>query len=126
MKHIYYFHVCRNTKSQIMKGEYLGEFEELVLLIVAVHHGKAYGVGIMETLKDEIGRKATISAIHAVLSRMEKKGFVKSYMGEAGNERGGRRKRIFEITSYGAKSLEESKDARASLFNKVPQIVFTK
>jgi DNA-binding PadR family transcriptional regulator len=72
---------------------YLGELEELILLMVALLNKEAYGVLIAEELQRQAGRTITISAIHAVLHRLEEKGFVKSTMGGASSERGGRKKR---------------------------------
>jgi DNA-binding PadR family transcriptional regulator len=91
---------------------YLGELEELVLLMVALLNKEAYGVSIAEQLKSQANRNISISAIHAVLHRLEEKGFVKSRMGGASQERGGRRKRLFNITSYGRNALEELRDTR--------------
>ena len=91
---------------------YLGELEELILLFVALLNKEAYGVSIAEQLKTKAGREVSISAIHAVLHRLEEKGFVKSRMGGASRERGGRRKRLFSMTSYGRNALEELRDTR--------------
>lgn len=107
-----------------MKGTYLGEFEELVLLTVGALYPEAYGVGIMEDIEQETGRSVNISAIHSALRRLDEKGFVKSEMGGATNERGGRRKRIFEITAYGKKALDEVQTQRMSLYNRIPNISF--
>jgi len=91
---------------------YLGELEELVLLMVALLNKEAYGVSITEELKKQAGREISISAVHAVLHRLEEKGFVKSRMGGASQERGGRRKRLFNLTAYGRAALEEVRDTR--------------
>ena len=90
----------------------LGELEELILLMVALLNKEAYGVSITSELKKQAGRELSISAVHAVLHRLEEKGFVKSQMGGASQERGGRRKRLFSITSYGRSALEELRDTR--------------
>ncbi len=100
-----------------MSRIYLGELEELILLMVALLNNEAYGVSIAETLKDQAGRDITISAIHAVLHRLEEKGFVQSKMGGASAERGGRRKRLFSITAYGRSALNELRDTRNSIWN---------
>jgi PadR family transcriptional regulator, regulatory protein PadR len=71
---------------------YLGELEELILLMVVLIGPEAYGVSITEELAAQTGRVITISAAHAALHRLEEKGFVKSKMGGASMERGGRRK----------------------------------
>ena len=69
----------------------LGEFEELVLLMVAVLKEEAYGLAICDEFKNQSGRSATIGAVHATLNRLESKGFVQSSLGGATKERGGRR-----------------------------------
>ena len=91
---------------------YLGELEELILLMVALLDKEAYGVSINEELRKQAGREISISAVHAVLHRLEEKGLVKSRMGGASQERGGRRKRLFNITAYGRSALEEVRDTR--------------
>ena len=105
-----------------MKGTYLGEFEELVLLTVGALNPEAYGVAIMDEIKNETGRSVNISAIHSALRRLDEKGFVKSHMGGATNERGGRRKRYFELTSFGKKALDEAQSLRMKLYNRIPDI----
>jgi PadR family transcriptional regulator PadR len=101
---------------------YLGELEELILLMVALLNKEAYGVSIAEELKKQAGREISISAIHAVLHRLEEKGFVKSRMGGASQERGGRRKRLFSITSYGRSALEDLRDTRNLIWNMIIKI----
>jgi PadR family transcriptional regulator, regulatory protein PadR len=96
---------------------YLGELEELILLMVALLNKEAYGVSITEELKRQADREISISAAHAVLHRLEEKGFVKSRMGGASAERGGRRKRLFSITAYGRNALEELRDTRTSIWS---------
>ncbi|WP_420386403.1 PadR family transcriptional regulator [Roseivirga sp.] len=107
-----------------MKGTYLGEFEELVLLTVGAMYPEAYGVAIMDEIKKEAGRSVNISAIHTALRRLEEKGFVKSNMGGATNARGGRRKRYFELTSFGKKALDEVQSMRMRLYNRITDINF--
>ena len=105
-----------------MKGTHLGEFEELVLLTVGALYDEAYGVAVMDDIKKETGRSSNISAIHSALRRLEEKGFVKSRMGGATNERGGRRKRYFVLTSYGKKALEEAQSMRMKLYDRIPNM----
>jgi DNA-binding PadR family transcriptional regulator len=107
-----------------MKGTNLGELEELVLLTVGILYKKAYGVAVMDEIEKQTGRSLNISAIHAVLTRLEDKGFVKSEMSEPTNERGGRRKKIFLLTAAGRKALEEANELRNELFKQIPKIAF--
>lgn len=105
-----------------MKGMYLGELEELVLLTVGILYPEAYGVGVMDEVEKQTGRNLNISAVHAVLTRLEEKGFLKSKMSEPTEERGGRRKRIFLLTAAGKRALEEANEMRNQLFNQIPRI----
>lgn len=100
-----------------MSRIYLGELEELVLLIVAFLQEEAYGVSIVKELQNQAGRDISISAAHAVLHRLEEKGFVKSKMGGASEERGGRRKRMFRITAHGRNALGELRDTRNAIWD---------
>jgi PadR family transcriptional regulator, regulatory protein PadR len=105
-----------------MKGTYLGELEELVLLTVGILYPEAYGVGVMDEIEKQMNRSLNISAVHAVLTRLEEKGFLKSKMSEPTDERGGRRKRIFLLTAAGKRALEEANEMRTQLFNQIPRI----
>jgi PadR family transcriptional regulator, regulatory protein PadR len=103
-----------------IKGNYLGEFEELVLISVAALVDDAYGVSIMKYIIEETGRNVNISAVHEVLKRLQRKGFLKSKMGGATQERGGRRKRYFLLTVSGRKTLEEAMNLKLQLYKQVP------
>lgn len=105
-----------------MKGTYLGEFEELILLTVALLDDNAYGVAIQNELKKKAGRQVAISAIHSALNRLANKGFVESGLGDATPERGGKRKRLFKVTAFGIKSLEQAKELRESYWTEIPQL----
>ena len=104
----------------VTKGNYLGEFEELVLLSVASLVDDAYGVSIMQYIEQEAGRKVNISAVHEVLKRLQRKGYLKSKMGGATQERGGRRKRFFLLTLSGKKTLEDTMKLKLQLYKQVP------
>ena len=104
-----------------MKGTYIGELEELVLLTVGVLYPSAYGIAVMDEIDKQTGRSLNISAVHAVLTRLEEKGFLKSKMSDPSDERGGRRKRIFLLTASGKRALEESNEMRNQLFNQIPK-----
>jgi PadR family transcriptional regulator, regulatory protein PadR len=101
---------------------YLGELEELILLMVALIGSDAYGVSITQELEEQTGRRISISAAHAALHRLEEKGFVKSKIGGASTERGGRRKRLFQITAYGRQTLQELRDVRNIIWAQLPNI----
>ena len=102
-----------------MKRSYLGEFEEIVLLTVAVMEGGAYGVAITHEIIEQTDRSVRLNQVHAALQRLEDKGMVKSEMGEPTAERGGRRKRLFTVTAYGRRTLQEIQEVRASLWSRL-------
>jgi DNA-binding PadR family transcriptional regulator len=95
-----------------MKQKGLGDFEELLLLAVARLKDEAYGVPIMQMVEKEAKRRASIGAIYTTLDRLEAKGFVRSWLGEATAERGGRAKKYFAITGTGVVALQNAEAAR--------------
>jgi len=105
-----------------MAKEFLGEFEELVLTLVAALKDDAYGAAIAEEIETRMKRDVNLSAVHVTLYRLEDKGFLKSDMGGGTNERGGRRKRIYTITNAGVATLKAMKEARVDLWKLVPQL----
>lgn len=107
-----------------MKGANLGELEELILLTVGILHPEAYGVAVLDELEKQAGRSLNISAVHAVLTRLEEKGLLKSGMSDPTEERGGRRKRIFQLTAAGKRVLEEAQELRTQMYNRIPKVAF--
>jgi PadR family transcriptional regulator PadR len=107
-----------------MKDQSLGEFEELVLLMVAALHDEAYGVVILENLEEKTKKSFNISAIHVVLKRMEDKGFVKSRFGGITDNRGGRRKKFYVITALGKRMLDNQYTLRVDIYKQIPKISF--
>ena len=106
-----------------MESHKLGNLEEMVLLLVGVLYGNAYSVSLVEEYKKQTGNNINISAIHTVLYRLEKKGFLKSRLGESQSSRGGKRKRLFFVTAFGIKTLEELRTIREQLRLQIPEIV---
>ncbi|MGB3851676.1 MAG: PadR family transcriptional regulator [Tunicatimonas sp.] len=102
-----------------MRRSDLGEFEELVLLSVAVLTPQAYSVVVAEELEAQTGRTITTGAVHAALQRLENKGFVNSRMGDPTPERGGRRKRLFTVTVAGSRMVHQVRDVRNRLWDRI-------
>jgi len=107
-----------------MKETKLGEFEEVLLLLVGILGVDAYAFRIAEEFESQTGRAVSIGSVHSTLSRLTDKGFLTSEMSEPTAKRGGRRKRIFEITAYGEKTLRASRDFKMSLWNQFPGFAF--
>jgi DNA-binding PadR family transcriptional regulator len=95
-----------------MKGERVGEFEELTLLAVRALGERTYGVPVQQFVERTAGRPVAIGAIYAALERLEVKGCVRSIQGEPTPVRGGKRKRLFEITPLGMRTLKEIRRVR--------------
>ncbi|HMV07952.1 MAG TPA: PadR family transcriptional regulator [Cyclobacteriaceae bacterium] len=105
-----------------MAKEFLGEFEEIILTLVAGLQEDAYGAAIAEEIETRLKREVNLSAVHVTLYRLEDKGLIKSKFGGGTNERGGRKKRIFTITNSGLAMLKAMKEARVDLWKLVPQL----
>jgi len=106
-----------------MKETRLGDFEEVIMLLVGIlGEDDAYSLKISEEFKSQTGRAVSIGAVHSTLTRLEDKGFLNSEMGKATAERGGRRKRIYSITAYGQRILKEARDFKMSLWRQFPSL----
>ncbi len=92
------------------KTDHLGEFEQLALLAVMRLRTDAYGARIQEELDVIAGRESSISAIYITLTRLEKKGMVRSWMGEPTEERGGKARRYFAVEPAGVVALNEARE----------------
>jgi len=109
-----------------MKGTNLGEFEEIVLLTIAALVNYAYSVAICDELEKSLGRPAKLGVVHAVLNRLEDKGYVKSKLGEATKARGGKRKRYYTVTNGGKAALIKARDLRDQLWSRIPELILNK
>lgn len=107
-----------------MKGAQLGEFEELVLLTIALLYNDAYSVAVMEELGVRLQRPISLGAVHRTMQRLEEKRLVQSQFGESTAERGGRRKRIFIVTTAGEQLLQEARDTRNAMWEDIPKNAF--
>ena len=114
MKHIIIitYSFAKQIKHVRMKGSYLGEFQELVLLAILSLGEDAYGVSIQKAIKETAGRDITRGALHSALSRLEEKNYLDSRFSEATKKRGGRRKKIYEVTASGRNALKHAQQVR--------------
>src|ERR1700722_15319440 len=80
----------------------IGPFEFEILATLLAPPRDAYGLTIRDRIKERAGREVSVGAIYTALERLERKGFVRSWWGEPTEERGGRRKRLYEIRGDGA------------------------
>jgi PadR family transcriptional regulator PadR len=97
------------------KGNYLGEFEQMVLLALLQTRSNAYGVSIRREIQDRTDRIVAIGAVYSALDRLERKGYVSSKDSDPQPVRGGRTKRIFKITRQGNEVLLHSRAMMAEM-----------
>ncbi len=93
----------------------LGEFEHIVLLAILRLGETAYGVPIRAEIAQHTGRDAAPGALYTTLDRLERKGLVKSWLGESTPERGGRPKRYYEVSGKGLRAVSRAQRAFQSL-----------
>jgi len=90
--------------------------EEFVMLSILNLREKAYLIAIQGHLSQVTGKKISLTSAHLPLSRLEKKGYIESKLGEATAVRGGRRKKIYNLTKLGLEALHEYKKIRDELW----------
>lgn len=104
-----------------MKGTNLGEFEELVLLIIGLLGRDAYGAAVIQELELKTGRSTSVGAVHSALNRLLDKGFLKSEYGATSESRRGRRKVYYKLTPAGERALIQTRELRNRLFELIPK-----
>jgi len=104
-----------------MKGDRLGEFEEFTLLAVRALGDQTYAVPVQRYVEEATRRPVSMGAIYAALGRLEDKGFVRSVMGEATAQRGGKPKRLFRVTPVGVKTARELHQVRERIWNAIAE-----
>jgi len=88
--------------------EYLGEFEQVALLALLQLGDSGYGLAIRREILQRTRRSVSLGALYSTLNRLEGKGHVTSWLGEATPQRGGKAKRYFRIEPAGVQSLHRS------------------
>jgi PadR family transcriptional regulator PadR len=102
-----------------VKGDRLGEFEELTLLAIRALEPPVYSVPIHQFLERMTGRDLTMGAIYSALDRLEHKKFVTSTLGPATAARGGKAKRLFAVTKLGVHTLAQLKGTRERIWRAI-------
>jgi PadR family transcriptional regulator PadR len=104
------------------KGDYLGQFELMVLLALMRLEDDAYGVTIANELEQQTGREVVVASVYATLERLQDRGLVSSSLGDATPERGGRAKRYFRITAAGLREVRYARQSLMSLWKGLPEL----
>lgn len=104
-----------------MKGDSIGEFEELTLLSVRALGEPVYAVPVQQFLESQAGRVVSMGAVYAALGRLENKGLLRSAMGEATPQRGGKSKRLYEVTAEGKRAVEQLRRVRERIWRTIEE-----
>ena len=98
------------------KGDRLGEFEEFTLLAVRALGDGTYGVPVQQFVERATGRSVSLGAVYAALDRLEHKGFVRSVLGQPSPTRGGKRKRLYDVTPLGLRTARDLRRTRERIW----------
>jgi DNA-binding PadR family transcriptional regulator len=105
-----------------MPERLLTDFELMLLLAVLRVGEDAYGVPIARELEQTGGRATTLAAVYLALERMRERGLVKSRLGDPTPQRGGRAKKIFEVTPAGLRAVRRTRRAFVALWTGIPEL----
>jgi DNA-binding PadR family transcriptional regulator len=100
-----------------MSQDYLGEFEQMVLLSIMRLREEAFGLAIKDELESTAGRSPSSGALYTTLDRLERKGLLESYAGDSSSERGGRPRRYVKLTPAGQEMLARSRSTLLALWD---------
>ena len=98
----------RSRREYVKDADFLGEFEQVVLLAVLRLGGDAYAVPIRREIENRTHRNVARGALYVTLERLEEKGYLDSWLADPTPERGGRPKRFYKVQPAGVKALEHS------------------
>ena len=86
----------------------LGALEFQIIAVLLEHPREAYGISIMQRLEDRTGKRRSLAAIYATLDRLQQKRLISSWWGEPTEERGGRRKRYYQVEAPGEEAARRT------------------
>ena len=112
--------VIMSYMSSFSEKGLLGELEQLVLLAVMHQSEEAYAVSIRDEIESRTGIALVRGSVYVTLDRLDRKGFVTSWMGEPTAERGGKAKRCFRLTPAGRRALAAAETAVARMRQSAP------
>jgi DNA-binding PadR family transcriptional regulator len=109
-------------REEMRKGEYLGNFEFMLLLALLRLGDDAYGVTIAQELEQQTNREVVVASVYATLERLQERGLVTSRLGDSTPERGGRAKRYFRITPAGIREVRVARRSLMNLWKGLPEL----
>jgi DNA-binding PadR family transcriptional regulator len=110
--------MCYNVR---VKGDQIGEFEELLLLAVLAMAETPCVVPIQQYLERATARHVSLGAVYAGLDRLDRKGLVTSSFSDSTPVRGGKRKRVFEVTRQGLRTAQAVRRVRDAIWKLIEE-----
>lgn len=104
-------------------SEYLGEFEQMVLLAILRLGDDAYGLAIRRELERVAERRPSSGALYTTLDRLEKKGHISTAPGESSDARGGQPRRYVTVTAQGQDALAHSRSRLLALWDGIEGVL---
>ena len=96
--------------------------EELFMLAIWRLQGNAYAVTIRETVNTLTGKSWSFGATFVTLDRLVKKRYLTSFLSEPTQKRGGRAKRMYQLTREGIKALLDIKKLEEKIWDDIPEL----
>ncbi|MCW5981948.1 MAG: PadR family transcriptional regulator [Bryobacteraceae bacterium] len=93
----------------------LGEFEYLLIAAAVKLGDDAYGATIKQEIERATGGRCSLGALYTTLDRLEEKGLIRTRMGGATPRRGGRSRRMVQVTRRGMQAAAGFYEAVASV-----------
>lgn len=84
--------------------------------------GDAYSVTVKEELRELVGKNPALGTISVTLSRLEKRGLLASRLEDGSQQRLGRPRRLFRLTSLGARALNQVHQLHQRLWDGIEQV----
>lgn len=97
-------------------AETIGNFEQAVLLSVLRLGGEAYSRAIVDEVASRMDRHVAVGAVHVTLVRLERKGMLKSVIGDGTPARAGRPRRYYTLARQGVRALRDARDTHSQMW----------
>lgn len=104
-----------------MKGDHLGEFEEFTLLAIRALGDDTYAVPLQQFIEEATGRAVSLGTVYSALTRLENKGYVRSSMSGAIAARGGKARRMYDVTPLGVRTMKELHRVRLKMWRVISE-----
>jgi PadR family transcriptional regulator PadR len=113
----------RKMGEDMTKENFLGEFEQMLLLAILRLDAGAYGATLMQELEATAGRRVSRGSVYVTIDRMEDKGWIESSASDPRPERGGRPRRLVRVTAAGVAELRKSREALLRLWDGLEKVL---